>query len=71
MDKWQQLRADAIAAIDTVIAEAQKIQRPRCNANASDIERSLTNLACLLHIAPNEREDAVIALVQALDAWVN
>lgn len=71
MDKWQQLRADAIAAIDTVIAEAQKIRSPKCDENASDAERGLTSLAYVLHVAPEDREDAVIALVQALDAWVN
>lgn len=71
MDKWQQLRADAIAAIDTVIAEAQKIANPEIDEEASPAAIGVQSLAYVMYEAPEDREDAVIALVQALDAWVN
>lgn len=75
MNKWQILRDDMIAAIDEILEAAQKLSDSDIDCglegDESPAEEGVWALAYTAKYAPEDRDDLVAALSEAISSWVN
>lgn len=75
MDKWQILRDDMIATIDKILEAAQKISDSDIDGglegDETPAEEGVWALAYTAKYAPEDRDDLLVALSEAITNWIS